>query len=406
MLFNKSIQADLYNISKEHNPENYKFWPETYILPRDREQALKAIKEREASGQAWVYKLSMTNQGSGATIFASTDEFMLLNPKSDAVLQSYVSNPLLINNKKFDCRIYVVVVGVNPMKAYVSADYGNVKCCAGDYSSDFADKSCQVTNRTFNKHHPDYVEEENTFMDGELPFCSSMHISTGWKFIKRNYPEANIEEMKSKIVETITHSLRALRPSIEVKGGEQFDINMYPHINKKVFQIYGYDIMFDTDFNIHLFEANRAPTFLPYILRHGENGEEIKVKSTTDEINIKTILPDALRIAILNQEPKVLKKCYDSSEGSDADYVFEKVVTIFKKLAGRPMRTTLTCDMLYENFHELSTPDLDLSKVELDSAFSKMFAFNGKSLRALTPYDFFKFLALIAEQLNLTLENI
>lgn len=141
MLFNKSIQADLYNISKEHNPENYKFWPETYILPRDREQALKAIKEREASGQAWVYKLSMTNQGSGATIFASTDEFMLLNPKSDAVLQSYVSNPLLINNKKFDCRIYVVVVGVNPMKAYVSADYGNVKCCAGDYSSDFADKS-------------------------------------------------------------------------------------------------------------------------------------------------------------------------------------------------------------------------------------------------------------------------
>lgn len=139
--FNKSIQAEVYNLCKKHYPDDYKFWPDTYILPRDREIAIKMIKEKEGTGQAWVYKLSMTNGGSGATIFNTFDEFNMLNEREHAVLQSYIGNPLIINKKKFDCRIYVVVAGVNPMRAYLSPDFGLTKCCAQDYSLDYTNNS-------------------------------------------------------------------------------------------------------------------------------------------------------------------------------------------------------------------------------------------------------------------------
>ena len=35
------------------------------------------------------------------------------------LVQRYVENPLLINNKKFDVRIYVVIKGVDPIEAYL-----------------------------------------------------------------------------------------------------------------------------------------------------------------------------------------------------------------------------------------------------------------------------------------------
>lgn len=129
VMFNKAVQAEVYNQCKRIYPDDYKFWPTTYILPRDTELFSKVVEETESSGKIWIYKISESNQGSGATIFTTLKEFneTYSNKRESAVVQEYVSNPLLINNKKFDCRIYVIVAGVNPMKAYVTADFGLTK---------------------------------------------------------------------------------------------------------------------------------------------------------------------------------------------------------------------------------------------------------------------------------------
>jgi hypothetical protein len=38
---------------------------------------------------------------------------------NEYLVQRYIENPLLINNKKFDIRLYVVIKGVDPIEAYV-----------------------------------------------------------------------------------------------------------------------------------------------------------------------------------------------------------------------------------------------------------------------------------------------
>lgn len=127
IIFNKSVQGELMNQCKQQSPEDFKFWPTTYILPRDRALFIEVLKDSEGSGDIWIYKKSNSNSGRGITIIKSLDDFEKLDKKPDAVVQKYILNPLLINKKKFDIRIYIVTYGVNPMRAYVSADYGLVK---------------------------------------------------------------------------------------------------------------------------------------------------------------------------------------------------------------------------------------------------------------------------------------
>lgn len=52
--------------------------------------------------------------------------------KKDMLVQRYIKTPLLIDNKKFDLRLYVVIVGLDPIHAYL-ADEGLARLCAENY---------------------------------------------------------------------------------------------------------------------------------------------------------------------------------------------------------------------------------------------------------------------------------
>ncbi len=39
--------------------------------------------------------------------------------QNEYLIQRYIENPLLVSNKKFDIRLYVVIKGVDPIEAYV-----------------------------------------------------------------------------------------------------------------------------------------------------------------------------------------------------------------------------------------------------------------------------------------------
>lgn len=47
-------------------------------------------------------------------------------------LQRYIDNPLLIDKKKFDMRLYVLIRGINPIEAYLYKE-GMVRFCTHNY---------------------------------------------------------------------------------------------------------------------------------------------------------------------------------------------------------------------------------------------------------------------------------
>lgn len=78
-------------------------------------------------------------------------------------MQEYLANPLLVDNKKFDFRVYVMVISLDPLIAYV-ADEALIRFCTEDYqkpnSSNHKDLLGHLTNFSLNKLSDKYVKSE------------------------------------------------------------------------------------------------------------------------------------------------------------------------------------------------------------------------------------------------------
>ena len=119
-------------MTQMHGQRNFSFMPECYVWPGERELVLEALKKnRLAKNEAslgsptrlkshknanvevpWIVKPAGSCQGKGISIITSADQL----PKhrhgandENWVVEKYISNPLLLEGRKCDLRIYVAV---------------------------------------------------------------------------------------------------------------------------------------------------------------------------------------------------------------------------------------------------------------------------------------------------------
>ena len=64
----------------------------------------------------YIIKPECQSQGRGIYLTMNSDN---INPHDHVVAQRYIKDPYLIDGLKFDLRIYVLLYGINPLRAYV-----------------------------------------------------------------------------------------------------------------------------------------------------------------------------------------------------------------------------------------------------------------------------------------------
>lgn len=136
------------------------FLPVTYTIPK--EAAQLQIQMAGNPNQYWIVKPSASSQGKGIFI---TNSFAEIQQNRDclgnSVVSHYISNPLLIDQLKFDLRVYVALTSVNPLKVYVY-DEGLVRFATtkyrppeqsepGENLNNREGKFCHLTNYSLNK---------------------------------------------------------------------------------------------------------------------------------------------------------------------------------------------------------------------------------------------------------------
>lgn len=81
------------------------------------------------------------------------------------VVQRYLHKPFLIDNLKFDLRIYVLVTGVDPLRIYVFEE-GLARFATEPYvapRTDNLEEVCMhLTNYAINKDSPNFIFNEST----------------------------------------------------------------------------------------------------------------------------------------------------------------------------------------------------------------------------------------------------
>jgi tubulin polyglutamylase TTLL6/13 len=94
-------------------PKEYKFFPKTYLLPAEYGDFRNSFINAKP---VYIIKPEASCQGKGIFLSNSHED---VNPADHYVVQQYVKKPLLIDSLKFDCRLYVLVLSVNPLRIYL-----------------------------------------------------------------------------------------------------------------------------------------------------------------------------------------------------------------------------------------------------------------------------------------------
>lgn len=127
----------------------------SYLLSEDYE-AFES--ERIAQPDAlWILKPVAASCGRGIKIVNSE---MRVNKKEGMLACKYISNPHLINELKYDLRVYVLVTSFIPLKIYMYND-GLVRFATEKYSNDIRNitkKYVHLTNFSVNKRNPKFVK--------------------------------------------------------------------------------------------------------------------------------------------------------------------------------------------------------------------------------------------------------
>ncbi len=95
--------------------------PRVFCLPAD--AALFSTELRHRPGLAYILKPVASSRGRGVRVLADPAG---VDPAAlgECLVQRYVTDPLLVNGRKFDLRIYVAVTSLDPLRVYVHEEGG------------------------------------------------------------------------------------------------------------------------------------------------------------------------------------------------------------------------------------------------------------------------------------------
>ena len=114
----KASLARALNRMRELFPDDFAFFPRSWLLPAQLDGFKKWLAHRHHAGKqpgTYIVKPSAGCQGSGIYLISGSDG---LQAHTAAAVQEYLERPLLLDGLKFDFRLYVLVSSLHPLTAH------------------------------------------------------------------------------------------------------------------------------------------------------------------------------------------------------------------------------------------------------------------------------------------------
>eukprot|EP00826_Nyctotherus_ovalis_P065251 TRINITY_DN9586_c0_g1_i5.p1 TRINITY_DN9586_c0_g1~~TRINITY_DN9586_c0_g1_i5.p1 ORF type:complete len:410 (-),score=85.20 TRINITY_DN9586_c0_g1_i5:323-1552(-) len=198
-----------------------------------------------AGHNLWLLKPTNLNRGQGIHIFHDLETLKQLIAKevggegSGFVVQKYIESPLLIGQRKFDIRVWVLIT--HELNCYFFKE-GYLRTTSTEYKIDLEnvdDKFIHLTNNAIQQ----YSEAYGTFEDGNQISFKKFQM-----YLEETNTGIDIKDIISTMKSIIKKSLLAARKKLSASSSL-----------KSSFEIFGYDFILDADCNVWLIEVNTNP---------------------------------------------------------------------------------------------------------------------------------------------------
>jgi len=226
-----------YVVQKIQNiyPKLYTFMPSTFILPFKNKEM---IENRAKSDKTYIYKPNGGSQGSGIIVLKPGDDFVPDDSKL-AVVQEYIRS-YLIDNTKFDLRLYVLVASLNPLRIYVYRN-GLARFCSEEANGQSV--FSQLTNVTLNRANPTAdISEVSQMITDIVPKLEAKGV--------------NMKELWQRIDNAIVLTIISAHRYLSIAEEWHCPIIGYP----RCFQVLGFDVLLDQNLNPWILEVNNRPS--------------------------------------------------------------------------------------------------------------------------------------------------
>ncbi len=221
----KTRLAEHLDCMKKRFRRDYSFYPSTFILPRDKHNMKKVFDHSGKSKVVYIVKPDGGCQGRG--IFLTKDWETIESISTTHVAQRYISDPMLIDNKKFDLRIYILITSCDPLRIYLFQD-GLVRLCTQDFvkpNLSNLDNTCMhLSNYSINKRSGDFSGSVDS--TGSSGSKRSVKWFLSWLAENRGKDEA--DRLWCKIEHICVMTILSIEPILVREYKSTFGLNRQP----------------------------------------------------------------------------------------------------------------------------------------------------------------------------------
>lgn len=249
----------------------------------------KVVPQYKLNGHRniWIMKPSNLSRGRGVTCvdsLAPIEESLSATNDVGLIVQKYIENPMIIRERKFDIRQWVLVTSLCPLKIWIWKE-PYLRFGAEDYKmEDLGNIYSHLTNNSIAKHSAQFNKEKK--FEGDMWTCQDFANYIG---------KDKWEMIHEKIKNAIICSFFAAHHEINHRNNSH--------------ELFGYDFMIDENCNVYLIEVNASPA-----LDYSTKITERAVKSMVNEL-MKMIIDNNNAKNYNNPDGKFVEIFNESIEG-------------------------------------------------------------------------------------------
>ena len=269
---NKESLYSIYLKQQNLFKNDYNYMLDTYIYPKDKDKIYNDFKDYKIkSNNLWIIKQKEESTNAKAHFFKS-----LKNIPKEFVMSKYLTNPHLIDGKKYHLRLYVLVSGIKPLRIYLYNE-GFAHIAKNKFSLDkkyFDNKRVHLTNSIANNKKNFYFINEKAKNN-----TNKMNLFEYRNYLKKENIDYNL--LREKLIDTIIKTV--------ISGHEYLlsKLDEYNLNDRSFFNLFGYDFIVDSNYDPYLLKVSKRPD----LSIRDKVDKAINEKIFIDTLNIIGIIP-------------------------------------------------------------------------------------------------------------------
>ncbi|KAM4018878.1 tubulin polyglutamylase TTLL11 isoform 2-T2 [Anomaloglossus baeobatrachus] len=294
---------------QELYPEEYDYYPQSWILPEEYHTFTGEVRLAMDNDPSWrpffIVKPDGGCQGDGIYLIRDPGEVRGAGGLRPAVVQEYVTQPLLIDRLKFDMRLYVVLTSLEPLEIYLSKD-GLSRFCTEPYQApthrNLHHTYMHLSNYSLNIHSSNFIHTDSAHTGSKRTVSSVL-----CRLLAKG---VDIKKVWSNITALVIKTVISLLPELKVYHQAAIPPGKP---GPSCFQILGFDVLLMKNLKPVLLEVNANPSMK---IEHEQEllpGVHENVPSPVDEEVKIAVIRDTLRLV----DPERRRSSQNLSPSSD-----------------------------------------------------------------------------------------